>query len=182
MAMFCIGFVAFAGVGLKLINSERTLDRINSLTNTDRLDQSVVMRQLAWDAGYEMSQEKPSLGWGAGGFRFLFPRYQMSRPEIVWQDPRRQQRFMFWEHAHNDYLQGLIETGRIGVGIIGVGALFAVVGFLRNHGRRNLAAMTLAHAALDFPLQNPAILTSWMTVMVLSLRLAANEGFHRPTS
>ncbi|MCC5022498.1 MAG: hypothetical protein J6386_06745 [Candidatus Synoicihabitans palmerolidicus] len=98
--IFIVDFTGFGLVGSKLINSERTLDRISRLTDDEKVGRSVISRQIAWDAGYDMSLEHPAYGLGAGGFRFFFPKYQMQRPEITWRSPQRKRGFMFWEHAH----------------------------------------------------------------------------------
>jgi O-antigen ligase len=177
---FIIGAGIFGLLGVKLLNSEKTLDRINRLTDDERSDYSVVARKIAWTAGYDMASEHPTFGWGAGGFRYLFPRFQTKHSEITWRPQRRgEKQFMFWEHAHNDYLQTLIETGRTGLGLYLLGGLIAIAGFVRNRGLRNLSALTLlgasgvtlVHAAVDFPLQSPAILTSFTITATLALIL-----------
>ena len=184
LAVFCLGFMVFAVIGGNLANSELTLDRIRALTNEEVLDRSVVSRQVVWAAGYEMSREHPNMGWGAGGFRFLFPRYQMSRPEILWMDQKRLRGFMFWEHAHNDYLQFLIEIGRIGVGLLGMALFWALISFSRNRGWENSSAVSLlgacsivfTHAVVDFPLQSPAILATLFVVAGAALALPGLEN------
>ncbi len=53
---------------------------------------------------------RPALGWGAGGFRYGFTKYQRREIEITGTGLRR----YFWEHAHNDWLEWLIELGVAG--------------------------------------------------------------------
>jgi O-antigen ligase len=184
LATFFLGTVTLIGVGSKLVNSERILNRIISLTDAEQTDRSVVARQIAWQAGMDMSEERPNLGWGAGGFRFLFPRYQAEYPEITKIKIWNTWHFTFWEHAHNDYLQLLIEAGRVGIGLMAAASVFALASFTRHRGWRNTGAVTLigaclivmAHATLDFPLQNPAILTTLFAVAAAALILPGFEN------
>jgi O-antigen ligase len=184
LGIFVVGLVGFGFMATKLVNSEKTLDRLQSLTDADRTDHSVLSRQIAWQAGLEMSSERPNLGWGAGGFRFLFPRYQQTRPEITYHiHPNGVRQYAFWEHAHNDYLQLLIETGRIGVGLIGLAFFTAGFNFIRSRGLSHSTALallgaggiSLAHAGADFPLQNPAILVTFATTALFVLLLPRLE-------
>ncbi|WP_221033010.1 O-antigen ligase family protein [Actomonas aquatica] len=184
---FLLGLTVFGVVGSKLVESEKTLDRISQLTNSEKADYSVLRRRLAWVAGWDMASENAMTGWGAGGFRFLFPRYQQTEPKITWRYHNKKRGYIFWEHAHNDYLQTLIEVGRVGLGLLLVGFATMVLSFFRNRGIHHLtglslfaaAGITLAHAAVDFPLQNPAILTLLAAVLVLPLSLTTLE--RRPT-
>ena len=175
LAILCIGFIAFSGMAAKLINSDQKIDRIMDLAEGDHSDRSVITRKIAWQAGYDMGMEKPIAGWGAGGFRFLFPRYQTAYPEISYIGQGERRRFTFWENAHNDYLQLWIEMGYIGVGIILLGSVYLALYFIRVGGAKSTTAKSMAgaiilplsHALTDFPLQNPAILVS-LAVLVSS--------------
>lgn len=67
-------------------------------------------------------RDHPFTGTGAGSFAVAFPQYQTVPGDAI------------WEHAHNDYAEGLAETGMIG-GILFFGALliFGRIAF-RNMG------------------------------------------------
>ncbi len=125
---------------------------------------SVQTRLAADRAGWEMWQDRPLLGWGAGCFRYGFTKYQKLEPQITHAGSAR----LFWEHLHNDWLEWLIELG-----VIGLLPVMAIMGtMLREFWRLQfwhqpsllcgvLALVALgAHAWGDFPLQNPAILTT----------------------
>lgn len=183
--------VAFVAASGYLATSTRTLERIERLTQDSRSERSVFLRKYAWEAGLEMANDRKLTGWGAGGFRFLFPAYQKNYPKIVWLRWRIQRDFMFWEHVHNDYLQVLIETGRLGFGILGMGFLLYLESFFRGRGFSHgfaaallaAAALIMIHATIDFPLQNPAILTSWAVILVMALLVAnQNRGSRRSRS
>jgi O-antigen ligase len=56
-------------------------------------------------------RDHPLMGTGVGSFETAFPPYQTVPGDLV------------WDHAHNDYAEGLAETGMIG-GVLILGALF----------------------------------------------------------
>ncbi|MGP1667122.1 MAG: O-antigen ligase family protein, partial [Rhodanobacter sp.] len=180
IAAFTLTVVAFGLLAGQLVNSEKTIDRFVRITDAANTDRSIITRSSAWQAGLDMASEHPAFGWGAGGFRFLFPRYQRTRPEITWHiHPSGARQYAFWENIHNDYLQAYIELGRTGLILLFSGAAFACASFLRSRGIRHVPALTLAgatgislaHAAVDFPLQNPAILVTLATALCLALAL-----------
>ena len=127
-----------------------------------------------------MFRDQPLTGWGAGSFRHAFPIHQQNYPDIF-RAPNR--KFLVWDHAHNDYVQALAELGVIGF-------LFPVLGFFwflyrlcRGGALAHPAfllltmglGLTLAHAWVDFPLYNIAILTTFCAVWVLITRWAELE-------
>jgi len=187
LALLICVVVGFVGISAYLVSSTKTLDRIDRLTQDSHSERSVFLRQYAWQAGLEMAVDRKAAGWGAGGFRFMFPAYQKNYPKIVWQRWRINRDFMFWEHAHNDYLQVLIETGRVGFGILGLGFSAFLLAYARARGFSQhfpmallaSAFLTLAHSWIDFPLQNPAVLLTWSAVLVLALIAAAQERHRR---
>lgn len=102
-------------------------------------------------------------GSGAGTFRFVFHQFSSTKGGDV--------SASFWYHAHQDWLQGVIEWGYVGFAAWMV--LFG--GAILRHGKRirearenghleisssvSLIALTLVlmHSMVDFPLQIPAI-------------------------
>ncbi len=121
----------------------------------------------------------PDSGWfgtGPGTFRLVFPYYSAAFEELG---------TGVWTHAHQDYLQGLIEWGYLGFlfwTMLFGGAL--VVGFRhlkasRQSGQRDLSTsvamlalgLLLLHAMVDFPLQIPAI--QYLVVFYLALLWSA---------
>ncbi|GAB5560442.1 MAG: O-antigen ligase [Synoicihabitans sp.] len=178
ISLFAVYLTGFTALGSKLVNSTLTLNRFEVLSESS----SVWRRQTAWDAGLEMANDKPAYGWGSGGFRFLFPKYQYPRPELL-RPEWNKNLFYFWEFIHNDYLQLLIETGRVGSVWITLGFMFYAFLYLRRGGLHDLTSLTLlgasgitfAHAAVDFPMQNPAILTTFAVSLALALSLVTLE-------
>lgn len=164
---FVIGVIAFLAFGFNLLNSNNTLDRIQRLADSDRRDRSMVSRRTAWQAASDMAQENPLKGWGAGSFRYLFPKFQQNYESITWADTKRKKGYLFWEYAHNDLLQSIIEVGRVWALLAFIVALRLVIVFIRRGGVSRLSTVALgmaflipiAHGIVDFPLQNPAILS-----------------------
>jgi O-antigen ligase len=117
----------------------------------------------------------PDSGWfgtGPGTFRLVFPYYT---------PPFKDLGSGVWTHAHQDYLQGLIEWGYVGfllwVMLFG-GAIFAGIRQLqasRKGGQLDIPisvamlalALLLLHALVDFPLQIPSI--QYVVVFYLAL-------------
>ncbi len=109
------------------------------------------------------------LGTGAGSFYTAFP--QVREQEVG---------FLFYDHAHNDYLEFLTERGIIGITplilavLITFGVAFKALRKRRNPLMRGCAfgclmsmlAMAL-HASVDFNLQIPANAMTFMLVLAL---------------
>jgi O-antigen ligase len=156
---------SFVWLGSYSMQLDRVTESMGRLFKGDR-ESSIEYRESAHQATWEMAQDRPGFGWGSGGFRFLFPLYQQ-RHEQIFRDPGGHR--LYWEHAHNDYLELLAELGAVGCGLLGLGLGFAGWISLKPHARGNPLVLfgllglgtTLAHAWVDFPFQNPAILTTW---------------------
>jgi len=102
-------------------------------------------------------------GTGAGTFRYFFHQFSAASGGEV--------SASFWYHAHQDWLQGIIEWGYLGFAawLVLFGGAFLRHGKRVREARENghleisssvsLIALTLvlAHSMVDFPLQIPAI-------------------------
>jgi O-antigen ligase len=100
-----------------------------------------------------MVRDYPILGVGLGSFRVAFPRYQ-SFPDSK-----------IWDHAHNDYVEILSETGLLG-GLLLLGALLLFFRLAFRHLKEKLKTETgriqlgaalgacglLVHSLFDFNL------------------------------
>lgn len=147
----CAGLAAIPFVGALWLGTGELGDKLASAGVSSNRP---ALRAVA----YEMIAERPWTGTGAGTFRWVFPAFKDERFGAG-----------FYEHAHNDYLELLIEQGIIGAGLLGAGvaALFAaaLAGSLRRHDpvlRGVLFACVwgctslLVHGLVDFNLQIPA--------------------------
>jgi len=112
-----------------------------------------------------MFAKRPVLGWGLGTFPIAYPQFRSFYTTF------------FVNHAHNDYLQLLVETGLAGFAIV---VWFLVLVFLRaavkltswtetSTGALTVASLLgcigiLVHSFLDFNLQVPAN-AAWFYVL-----------------
>lgn len=105
----------------------------------------------------KMAVQKPVLGYGLGTFSTVYPAHRSFYTDL------------FVNHAHNDYLEMLVDTGLIGLGLF----VWFMVGVYRSGWKKvanandyegrvlSLAALTgvtgiVAHSFLDFNLHIPA--------------------------
>ena len=151
------------------LDFDEALQHFETLADGGKKDISVNMRFDASSASRDMLSDRWPRGVGAGGFRFLFPEY-IRRFERSYAGGT-----LFWEHAHNDWLEVPIELGAWGIAILGAGLVWWIYRLVRSAPWRKLPALllllglgqTMLHAAFDFPFQNPAILTTWLVLAVI---------------
>ena len=142
VAAIVIGFVFVLG-------SDKILDRFAEVQDAYRL--KIYRDSLV------MAAHEPLLGYGLGTFSDVYPAYRSFYTNL------------FVNHAHNDYLEMLVDTGIVGLGLFLwflVGVFRA--GFVKISDRDDLEghALTLAalagitgiavHSCLDFNLHIPA--------------------------
>lgn len=171
--------LAFVGAGAAYLNLSKSMAQLGTLFEPAVSD-SIDFRISARKATYELFQDKPLTGWGAGSFRHVFPQKQQFYPDIFFAggDSR-----LFWDHAHNDYIQALAELGVIGLSLPLLALGWLVWRLCRLGGLGQPAflllvlglGLTLAHSWMDFPLYNPAILTTFCVVWILTVRWAELE-------
>lgn len=178
-------FIGFGTLGLKAFNAERTVDRFKQMLEDNNATWK--LRQIATDATAEMWEEKTLYGWGAGGFRFLFPKFQQTRSEILWLDQPRKRGYLFWEYAHNDWIQIAAEVGTVGLGLLGLGVLSTAIIFFKRRGWHHPLAIvcvggclaTIGHSRAEFLFYNPAIINLWTTIGVITLIAVSIETHAR---
>jgi len=162
-------------IDLVLIGSwvgvDRVLDRVQGtelLIEDGGTQESVEQRQLAAMHAVGMVRDYPVFGVGAGAFASAFPPYQAPGD-------------LFFDHAHNDYVQWVAEHGWGGF-IWLTGFLFCTwwvcLDVLRN--RRSslprgvamavlMASLCMAiHSTVDFNLQLPANALTLMCILGLA--------------
>jgi len=132
-------------------------------------------------------RDHPWIGAGLGSFETVFPRYQSLPGDLT------------WDHAHNDYVEALAETGAAGAALILCAlALFFWLAFrnLRERLRQTAGWMQfgatlgccglLVHSFVDFNLHIPAN-AAWFAVCTAiatsgvgsSLRETIPRSLHR---
>ncbi len=166
VAFIGLVFVSVIGLSLFSLRTDRMAERLRGLEHEVETGRENIRLVLA-RATLDMIQDRPVLGWGAGSYGYCLPGYQVRYPEIcVARDSHKR---MFFEHAHDDYLEFLAEYGVAGCSLLlacAVACLFPLVR-LRFWQNAPMAILTLGclvtmvHATFDFPFFNPAILITW---------------------
>lgn len=114
-------------------------------------------------------QDRPFTGFGNGTFYSTYPSYNQSKVAL------------FYDHAHNDYVQFTLESGLIATGLLGIMVLFcgwrALSAFryrtnktMRGIGLGSLMAIIgmLMHMSVDFPLQAPATALYFLVCLLIA--------------
>jgi O-antigen ligase len=176
-----IGFLATTAV---FLNLKTGLQEVQTLwSGQDKV--SMMVREKARSATLDMFEDRMLTGWGAGSFRHVFPTFQRNYPEIYLEPGGR--RMFAWDHAHNDHVQLLAEVGVIGYGLVALGFVWGLAHWLgcRGFSQPNLVlylmglGFALAHAWVDFPLYNTAVLVTFVALGVATLRWAEIEQERR---
>lgn len=136
---------------------------IEKTIQTYDTDSRMITTKVTW----EMFEEAPWFGWGAGSWRYIFPMYQSAYPEIYYQRYDRKRGWVgrkFYYYAHNDIVQFLCEYGIVGCSLLLL-ILACWIGFQWFGISGNALsvfmlqvgmAIALSHAFVDFILQSPA--------------------------
>lgn len=146
-----------------------TLSRWNEFTTQG---DSLRGRYLTYGACLHAITEAPVFGTGAGTFQYVFPFHTNHLEDQI---------AGYWEYAHQDYLQTLIEWGFVGGllwALLAFGALLRL-GSRARAARRNgiteitssvaliALAIVLIHALIDFPFQIASI--QWVVTFYLAI-------------
>ena len=176
--LIAMGFLALSAYSL---NIERVWEKFGRLFEEDRT-LSIENRQLAARATFDMGRDSPVFGHGVAAYRYVFPWYQRTYPQIyattVVVKKQTVERRLYWEHAHNDYAELFAEMGWAGVAMAGalLGCIAAAMrrGAILSHPPHLImlgSFLVVALAALaDFPFRNPAILTTTAVLVALVLQ------------
>jgi O-antigen ligase len=170
LGLILISAGAFAWVA----NGQRETDRALSVFQTNKSLQ-VKMGDRLWVAKdtLRMALHHPWLGVGVGGFETAFPPYMSHVSDI------------HWTHAHDDFAEGLSETGLPGAVLLVWGmVLFISLGYFHIRERLRAdwgwipvgalvgATGLLCHSLVDFNLRIPAN-AAWF---VVCLAVATHPG------
>ncbi len=133
---------------------------------------SLMGRLYAYQACLHALSQAGAFGTGAGTFHYVFPFHTYHLGDKVQG---------FWLHAHQDYLQTLIEWGVLGAlawAVVVFGAFLRLWSRAREARRAGVTEITasigllalglvLLHAMADFPLQIPSL--QWLFVFYVAL-------------
>lgn len=126
-----------------------------------------------------MVHEKPWTGRGAGTFYTTFPQYASAEAR------------MYYDHAHNDYVQFLVEVGFPGTGLLAIAVLSTLMrsALVLQHPRSPLdmglalgvlmaILAVLLQATVDFHFQIPANALLFVTVLAIPWLLRRQTKSH----
>ena len=126
-------------------------------------------RTLVYEACWYASKTSPAWGYGLGSFTSVYPFYRQA--EV---------RDLYYEYAHSDWVELLLEFGWAGGIPVALWALASVAYPLRERWnrtspiRRSLGSVLaigvfgcLIHAAMDFPLKIASIQLTWVALVAL---------------
>ena len=171
--------VAIALALLSWFGWERIEARLSTLWTGEALqDDRVALLPRAWRA----IQEFPVWGTGYGTFQYIEPLYLHKPQDVGW----------VYEHAHNEYLEALIEGGtlRLMLSVLIIGWVLRLGHrAVRLHRRRAAAALALGalfgfttivvHSFVEFGLHMPAVA---LLATVLSAQICALGRDEVPSS
>lgn len=174
IAMVALGaIVAYAG--LLSADAQRwrwKLEKKQAAMEQTGEDDRAPLRRVAWSMVADADAPRQFSGWGAGSFRWVSPAYMAREPSFLSKRGVLVQRA---SHAHNDWLQAIVEWGAAGW-LACLGAVLFLVARLRHAWLRPRAPsialiggllLFAGHAWYDFLLFQPqmvalAIALAWL--------------------
>ena len=182
--------VAILGLGAVMAVSYIDLDAIEERfgdigATIETVDQNA--RTISTQATWEMAQDRISLGWGAGSFRYIFPMYQRNYPKIYHYYYHQKKGWIgrqIHHYAHNDIVQFVAEYGAIGSGLVLLTLLWILFSALRifNFSACFLVvgfASSMSHAFLDFIFNSPSYWMAFLALLTASSKLLQREVVRR---
>ncbi len=111
--------------------TEETTEFKNSISETGKVENTLVTRLFIWDTAFNMIQKKPILGIGAYSFP-ITSKYYYTIPKILYK------KYVKGRTPHITFLAVLVETGIVGL----IGFLFFIISVLRiNFKTINLSSL-----------------------------------------
>ncbi|GHC04848.1 O-antigen ligase family protein [Cerasicoccus arenae] len=146
-----------------------------------------ILSRLTW----EMFEEKPWTGWGAGSFQYQFPYYGLSYPELYFAGKPGWKSYgkvtNNYKQSHNDLFQFLAEYGIFGCSLLvlcGAYCLFfpamtgsVLINLLMVVG---VSFVFLVHNMGDFFLQNSISLSAWLLLLMIGSCMSSKSVSRNP--
>jgi len=135
---------------------------------------SIAAREAGATATLELASQSPVYGHGLGSFSLLFEPFQRRHPTIEMGSSFTE----VWPHAHNDYIEALIELGMIGCLPLAVILCCWLIALLKQQIWKQLpdsillfsCCLFLLHAAFEYLFSNPSLLLSFTILAACILR------------
>ena len=134
---------------------------------------------IVWKDSLEMFQEKPFIGYGHKSFSSIYPKFQSRevRSERAKGLENAHTPYVpLVAHAHNDFLEILLEWGLVGFFLIFLPFLIMLSKFFTNARSNNIQILGLGcitfllYCLLDFPTRTPACLASFSALLGLHFK------------
>ncbi|MGB0412823.1 MAG: O-antigen ligase family protein [Coraliomargarita sp.] len=167
----------------RMINVEdiqRRFGDIGETIATADQDSRAICTKITW----RMAQEELLFGWGAGSWRYIFPMYQKSYPEIYYTRYHRKKGWIgrrAYRYAHNDIVQFLFEFGIVGCSLLLLSWGYWLFSLCFRASGNALAAFMLlcgmglacGHAFVDFIFNSPAYWIAFNGLLCIAVKLLA---------
>ncbi|MDY6856656.1 MAG: O-antigen ligase family protein [Thermodesulfobacteriota bacterium] len=178
--LFLIIIFTFSSLFLIWLGIDPIIDRLSTLKNTDKIGHQ---RLSVYRDTTQIIGDFPLLGTGLGTFKDIYPSYRTTESTLT------------FNHAHNDYLEILSDTGLLG-GILIIGALLVILVIItkRLANRRNpfVVSITLGgitgivamlfHSIADFNMHIPANATMFCIILALTLTVVEMKTIRKRKS
>ena len=159
-------------LALLFVGPDARFDAALRVHDSVSADYTILDRISAWKSGLAMFRDFPVMGAGLGASPEILPRYQLP----PWTE-------LYFNHAHNDYLELLAETGIVGTALFAWFA-YLLIDRLRRGARWLTPAVTPAYAGVvggiaamcmidlfDFDLRIPATALLFSVLLGLAIRI-----------
>lgn len=167
----------------RMINVEDIQKRFGDIGKTIETadqDSRAICTKITW----KMAQEELAFGWGAGSWRYIFPMYQKSYPEIYYQYYHPRKGWVGrkeYRYAHNDIVQFFFELGIVGCSLLLLGWGYWLFSLCFRASGNALAALMLlcgmavacGHAFIDFIFNSPAYWIAFNGLLCIAVKLLA---------
>ena len=167
-------FVSVVLIDILIIGNYFGIDKVaEEIQQGLRLDSSISVKEyrpIVSEDTLQIVRDYPLTGSGAGSFASVYPMYNDGDTG-----------FLFWKHAHNDYLQFAAEFGLLGFimlgGIVLLSVWMAISAQIRRRDQmmRGMACgilmaivAMLIHSAVDFNLQIPANAATFVVILAMA--------------
>lgn len=142
-----------------------TITAVAGAISTGILNLDGDLRKVFFSNTWTAAKDHWLTGSGLGTFVLVYPMYETS-DQIT---------NVYANHAHNDYLELLLETGILGILIVVAYVLMVLSGMYRSKLAQAAALAIFAillHSLVDYPLRtmSMAIMLAYLTAIVLSAR------------
>ncbi|MDD0840859.1 O-antigen ligase family protein [Curvibacter sp. HBC61] len=152
------------------VGLEKVVNRVQETAATidgGGAEESIEQRQQAAMAALDLVRDFPLFGTGGGSFYGSFMRYRATDK-------------VYFDHAHNDYVELAADYGLVGLGLLGAFVLVTFYAAARTLAKRRtslprgiafgvmMAIVSIAiHSWVDFNLQLPANVLTLMVILAM---------------